>query len=124
MKKIPSGSTIGILGGGQLGRMTAIAAAELGYKCHIFCPEKDAPALHVSHAHTRADFSDDAALKKFASSVDVVTLEWENVPMKALEAVSSAGLLCPNKVAMQIAQDRGLFLNPPAWAMTAKDRRR
>src|SRR6185312_11308102 len=88
MKLIPPGSMIGILGGGQLARMTAMAAARLGYRCHIFCTNKDEPALAVAAAHTLAAFTDSAALEKFAASVDVVTLEWENVPLEALDIIS------------------------------------
>src|SRR5579862_5734483 len=89
MKVIPPGSTIGILGGGQLGRMTAMAAARLGYRCHIFCPGADEPAVDVAAAHTQGAFTDRAALEKFAKAVDVVTLEWENVPLAALEILKS-----------------------------------
>ena len=73
--------TIGILGGGQLGRMTAMAAARLGYRCHILAPEADSPAADVAAAWTRADYDDEAALTQFAAAVDVVTLEFENVPV-------------------------------------------
>ncbi len=76
MKTLPPGSIIGILGGGQLGRMTSMAAARLGYRCHIFCPDASEPAVEVSAFHTKAAFTDHAALEKFAKSVDVVTLEW------------------------------------------------
>ena len=72
---LPPGSTIGILGGGQLGRMLAIAAARLGYRCHIFEPQIDCPASHVAQ-HTAAGYDDTAALDAFAKSVDVVTLEF------------------------------------------------
>jgi len=85
MKLIPPGSTIGILNGGQLGRMTALAAARLGYRCHIYCPGADEPAVSVAAAHTQGGFTDRSALEKFAKQVDVVTLEWENVPVEALE---------------------------------------
>jgi 5-(carboxyamino)imidazole ribonucleotide synthase len=107
MKLIPPGSTIGILGGGQLARMTAMAAARLGYKCHVFCPGKDEPALQVSAAHTIADFTDKTALEKFASFVNVVTLEWENVPLDALDIVAKKTALHPSREVLRIAQDRG-----------------
>src|SRR5580698_5349898 len=87
MKLIPPGSTIGILGGGQLARMTAMAAARLGYRCHIYCSGKDEPALQEVAAHTVAGFDDRAALEKFAASVDVVTFDWENIPLGAIETV-------------------------------------
>ena len=70
---LPPGSTIGIMGGGQLGRMTALAAARLGYKCHIFCPDEDSPASQVSAQTTVAAYDDIDALKSFAEQVDVVT---------------------------------------------------
>jgi phosphoribosylaminoimidazole carboxylase (NCAIR synthetase) len=66
---LPPGSTIGILGGGQLGRMTAIAAAQLGYRVHVFCPEKDPPAAQVANQLITANYSDQAALDTFASQV-------------------------------------------------------
>ena len=108
MNILPPGSTIGILGGGQLGRMTALAAARLGYRSHIFCPEMDAPALQVAAGHTRGDFLDHAALKKFAEAVDVVTLEWENVPLETLEVLSRRKPVHPNAPVLRIAQDRVL----------------
>lgn len=103
---IPSGSTIGILGGGQLGRMTALAALQLGYRCHIFCPEREAPALQVAAAHTRGDFEDLAALEDFAKAVDVVTLEWENVPVAALETLAHYKPVHPGAAVLRVAQDR------------------
>ena len=78
------GSTIGILGGGQLGRMLAIAAANLGYRTHIFAPEADSPAAQLANHFTCADYTDKTALKAFANAVDVVTLEFENVPTDTL----------------------------------------
>ncbi|MDD3287958.1 MAG: 5-(carboxyamino)imidazole ribonucleotide synthase [Alphaproteobacteria bacterium] len=106
MKIVPPGSTIGILGGGQLGRMTALAAANLGYRCHIFCPESEAPALQVSDAYTTGSFTDEAALEKFASCVDIVTLEWENVPISTLEFLDGKVPVCPSPNIQKIAQDR------------------
>ncbi len=106
MKLIPPGSTIGILGGGQLARMTVLAAARLGYRCHIFCPGKDEPALQVAAAHTLGDYTDRAALEKFAAAVDVVTLEWENVPLEALKLVSKHVAVHPSARVLQISQDR------------------
>ena len=73
-------STIGILGGGQLGRMLALAAARLGFKCHVFCPEPTSPAFDVVRRVTEADYGDMAALARFADDVDVITYEFENVP--------------------------------------------
>ena len=69
-------STIGIIGGGQLGRMSAMAAARLGYRCHILTPEDDSPAAQVAAAVTLADYEDQAALRAFAAAVDVITFEF------------------------------------------------
>jgi phosphoribosylaminoimidazole carboxylase (NCAIR synthetase) len=77
---VEPGGIIGILGGGQLGRMTALAAANLGYRCHIFCPEPDSPAMQVTPLATVAAYEDAVALARFADAVDVVTFEFENVP--------------------------------------------
>jgi 5-(carboxyamino)imidazole ribonucleotide synthase len=100
------GATIGILGGGQLGRMLAIAAARLGFHCHIYCPEAGSPAFEVARAHTVAAYEDEAALAEFASQVDVVTLEFENVPVAALRFVASRVPVAPSADALEIAQDR------------------
>jgi 5-(carboxyamino)imidazole ribonucleotide synthase len=108
MKTLPPGSTIGILGGGQLGRMTAMAAAKLGYRCHIFCPDTNEPAVAVSAFHTRAAFDDAAALENFARAVDVVTLEWENVPLATLEIVARHTAVHPGIEVLRVAQDREL----------------
>jgi 5-(carboxyamino)imidazole ribonucleotide synthase len=108
MKTLPPGSTIGILGGGQLGRMTALAAAKLGYRCHIFCPDATEPAIEVAAFHTQAAFDDMQALEAFAKSVDVVTLEWENVPLETLEKVAQHVATYPGVEVLRIAQDREL----------------
>lgn len=108
MQTLEAGSTIGILGGGQLGRMTAMAAAALGYHVHVFCQSREEPAVEVSQAQTFASFEDAEALERFALSVDVVTLEWENVPLAALEIVAQHTFLAPSAKIMAIAQDRGL----------------
>ena len=106
MKTLPPGSVIGILGGGQLGRMTALAAARLGYHCHIFCTDKNEPAVEVASESTIAAFDDKAALEKFAKQVSVVTLEWENVPLAALEIISKHVAVCPSAKVLAVAQDR------------------
>ena len=106
MKILPPGSIIGILGGGQLGRMTALAAAKLGYRCHIFCPDAAEPAVEVSAFHTQAAFDDLVALEVFAKAVDVVTLEWENVPLGALEAARRHVEVYPSVDVLRVAQDR------------------
>jgi 5-(carboxyamino)imidazole ribonucleotide synthase len=102
---ISPGSTIGIIGGGQLGRMLAIAAAQLGYKCHILDPHEHPPAGDVAAHVTRADFGDIAALRDFAASVDVATYEFENLPVVPLDVLGAK--LCPSTRSLAIAQDRG-----------------
>lgn len=99
------GSTIGILGGGQLGRMLAVAAAQLGYRCHIFTPEADSIAAEVSASFTHAPWADREALAQFAAACDVVTYEFENVPVEPL-AVIPADKLAPGTRALEVAQDR------------------
>ena len=89
MTVIAPGATIGILGGGQLGRMLAIAAARLGYRCHIFAPDAESPAGDVSAALTRAGYDDVDALRAFAGAVDVVTREFENVPVPAVKQLAA-----------------------------------
>ena len=106
MKTLSPGAIIGILGGGQLGRMTALAAAKLGYRCHIFCPDATEPAVEVSAFHTQAAFNDEKALEAFAKEVDVVTLEWENVPLETLEIVGRHVAVHPSVEVLRVAQDR------------------
>jgi 5-(carboxyamino)imidazole ribonucleotide synthase len=103
---LPPGSTIGILGGGQLGRMLALAAAPLGLKCHIYAPEADSPAFQVSAAHTAADYLDEKALAEFATAVDAVTCEFENVPARTLEILEARVAVRPGSKALAVAQDR------------------
>lgn len=110
---LPPGSIIGILGGGQLGRMLVLAAARLGYRCHIFEPQEDCPASHVAR-HTAAAYDDGAALDAFADAVDVVTLEFENVPIAAVERLAQRVPVRPGAAALAVAQDRAAektFLN-------------
>ena len=102
---LPPGSVIGILGGGQLGRMLSVAASRLGYLCHIYEPGV-APAGDVAHAVTTAPYEDEAALRAFASSVDVITYEFENVPTSALDLLESLRPIRPNRRALAISQDR------------------
>jgi 5-(carboxyamino)imidazole ribonucleotide synthase len=106
MRPIPPGATIGIIGGGQLGRMLAMAAAQLGYRTHVFAPEASGPAADVSSAWTMAAYDDMAALAGFARAVDVITYEFENVPSGAVEALAGLGHVQPNARALRIAQDR------------------
>src|SRR6185369_15470109 len=101
---VPPGSTIGIVGGGQLGRMLAIAAARLGYKCHILDPNQDGPAAQIAYRSTRAAFDDVAALRHFAAQVDVATYEFENLPVGPLEVLGDK--LRPSARSLAIAQDR------------------
>jgi len=103
---LPPGSTIGILGGGQLGRMTALAAANLGYRTHIFVNEADSPAVQVSATATIAPFGNAAALARFAAGVDVATCEFENVPAAALRRVAAKRPVLPRPEIIEIAQDR------------------
>ena len=102
---IPPGSTIGILGGGQLGRMTAMAAARLGYRCHVFAPEAESPAADVAAAFTNAPYEDGAALAAFAAAVDVVTLEFENVPVAAVEHLAARRPVWPGAEVLRITQE-------------------
>ncbi len=101
---LPPGSTIGIIGGGQLGKMLAVAAAQLGYRCHVFDPSEHPCAADVAR-FTRADYSDESALRRFAEAVDVATYEFENVPASSLEAI--AGKLRPGVASLQVGQERG-----------------
>lgn len=102
---LPPGSTIGILGGGQLGRMTAVAAAELGYRCHIYDPTADGPASQVA-ASTVAAWDDGEALDRFANAVDVVTYEFENVPVETVERLLDRVPVRPGPMALSVAQSR------------------
>jgi len=99
------GSTIGILGGGQLGRMMALAAAQLGYKCHIYAPWEDSVAAEVAAGFTCARWDDRDALARFGEQCDVVTYEFENVPVAPLAAIPE-DKLAPHPRALEIAQDR------------------
>lgn len=116
------GATIGILGGGQLGRMVAMAAAKLGFDAHIYTDESDSPAERVAARATVAAFEDEAALANFAAVVDVVTTEFENVPARTAAFLVETGVLVrPGANALAIAQDRVLekrFLNEAGVATT------
>lgn len=105
MSLIPPGETIGILGGGQLGRMLAKAAAQLGYRVHIFAPEADSVAAEVCAQFTCAQWDDAAALAAFAADCAVVTYEFENVPVAPLRALGQVPLR-PSARALEVAQDR------------------
>lgn len=103
---IAPGSTIGIIGGGQLGRMMAVAAAELGYKVHIFNPEPSSPASHVASKTTVAEYDDIKALQAFADSVDVVTFEFENVPFESLTLLEAQKLVRPSAEVLKVSRNR------------------
>jgi 5-(carboxyamino)imidazole ribonucleotide synthase len=102
----PDDATIGILGGGQLGRMLALAAARLGFKCHVFSPSPDSPAFDVVHRVTCADYTDTSALDRFAADVDVVTYEFENVPAATATFLSARRPVVPDPNVLAITQDR------------------
>jgi len=102
---IPPGETIGILGGGQLGRMLAMAAAQLGYRCHVYAPEADSIAAEVCGGFTCAGWYDTDALARFARDCAVITYEFENVPVPPLAALSEVAVL-PHPRALETAQDR------------------
>lgn len=124
------GAVIGILGGGQLGRMLSVAASRLGYRCHIYEPDA-APAGDVAFRLTTAPYEDEAALRAFAASVDVVTYEFENVPAAALDLIESLVPIRPNRRALAVSQDRltekdflsglGLAVAPYAAVDSAED---
>jgi 5-(carboxyamino)imidazole ribonucleotide synthase len=103
---IAPGATIGILGGGQLGRMTAMAAARLGYRTHVFAPEANGPGAQVAAAETVAAYEDTAALAAFADAVDVVTLEFENVPLDTARFLSERRPFFPPAEALAVTQVR------------------
>lgn len=125
------GAVIGILGGGQLGRMLAVAAARLGYRTHVYEPGAAPPAADVVHRVTTAGYGDAAALTAFAGAVDVITYEFENVPTAALDLLESLKPIHPNRRALAISQDRlaekaflngiGLATAPYAAVATAED---
>src|SRR4051812_35404337 len=102
---IAPGATIGIVGGGQLGRMLSIAAAQLGYRTIIFDPNRGTCAADVAAGHVCADFDDLLAMEDFAAQVDVVTYEFENLPVDPLLVVGNR--LLPGTKSLGISQDRG-----------------
>jgi 5-(carboxyamino)imidazole ribonucleotide synthase len=103
---LPQGANIGILGGGQLGRMLAVAASRLGLKAHIFEPGANPPAGQVADQVTTASYEDEAALHRFAQSVDVITYEFENIPTSALDILEQIRPIHPGRRALAISQDR------------------
>ncbi|MDX8351531.1 5-(carboxyamino)imidazole ribonucleotide synthase [Cognatiyoonia sp. IB215182] len=103
---LPVGATIGILGGGQLGRMLSVAASRLGLKTHIFEPGAGAPAADVAHQVTTASYDDTDALKAFGQAVDVITYEFENIPTSALDLLEDLAPIHPGRPALATSQDR------------------
>jgi 5-(carboxyamino)imidazole ribonucleotide synthase len=103
---LPPGSTIGILGGGQLGRMLAVAAAQLGYRVHIYAPDRESVAADVAAQHTQAAWDDEPRLAAFAAHCDVVTYEFENVPVDTVRFLSGHVAVRPGAAGLEIAQDR------------------
>ncbi len=99
-------STIGIVGGGQLGRMSAMAAARLGYRAHILTPEEDSPAAQVSAGVTLGEYEDPGALRDFAAAVDVITFEFENVSAEGLDLLASLKPVRPSPAVLRTSQDR------------------
>jgi 5-(carboxyamino)imidazole ribonucleotide synthase len=99
-------ATIGILGGGQLGRMLALAAAKLGLKCHVFAPDPQSPAFEVTRRHTIADYADTEAIERFTTDVDVVTYEFENIPADLARFLASRRPVLPDPAILATTQDR------------------
>ncbi len=104
--RLAPGATIGILGGGQLGRMLSVAASRLGLRTHIYEPGANPPAGDVAHRITTAGYDDAAALAAFAASVDVITYEFENIPTAALDLLEQHRPIRPGRVALSTSQDR------------------
>src|SRR5688572_10547237 len=97
---------LGILGGGQLGRMSALAAARLGIRVHIFCPEKGCPASQVTDLFTCASYEDKKALNAFADSVDVISYEFENIPVETIRFLQKIKPVYPDDRLLEISQNR------------------
>ena len=106
MTPLPPNAIIGLVGGGQLGRMSALAAARLGYRCHILTREDDSPASQVSAATTISDYSDPVSLSRFAEAVDVISFEFENVSAEGLDLLASIKPVRPSPAVLRISQDR------------------
>jgi len=119
---LPPNATIGIVGGGQLGRMSAMAAARLGYRCHVLTPEDDSPAAQVAAGVTLSDYEDPAALRAFAAEVDVITFEFENVSAEGLDLLASLKPVRPSPATLRVSQDR-LVENPSSTAPACRPRR-
>lgn len=121
---LQTGATIGILGGGQLGRMLSVAASRLGFKTCIFEPGGDCPASHVANYHFQKSYEDEDALSAFAAACDVITYEFENIPTSALDLLEQSKPIRPGRLALATSQDRltekrfleGLGLNVAPFA--------
>ncbi|MGR3615644.1 MAG: 5-(carboxyamino)imidazole ribonucleotide synthase [Paracoccaceae bacterium] len=105
-ERLAQGATIGILGGGQLGRMLSVAAARLGFRTHVFEPGQNPPAGHVADRVTTAAYDDVSALESFAASVDVITYEFENIPTETLDILEAHSPIRPGREALRVSQDR------------------
>ena len=111
---LPPNAVIGLVGGGQLGRMSALAAARLGYRCHILTREPDSPAAQVSQGVTLSDYAEPPSLRAFAAAVDVISFEFENVSAEGLELLASLKPVRPSPSVLRVSQDRVVekgFLN-------------
>ena len=108
MSQIQDGIVLGILGGGQLGRMSAMAAARLGIEVITYSPVPDCPASHVSKDTIIAEYNDESALKRFVDAVDIISYEFENIPIKTIEYIESLNLasVLPDKKLLHVSQDR------------------
>ena len=106
VEALAQGSTIGILGGGQLGRMLAVAASRLGFKTCVYEPGGDCPASHVANYHFQKSYEDEDALRAFADAVDVITYEFENIPTSALDILEPLKPVRPGRNALRVSQDR------------------
>ncbi len=121
---LPANATIGIVGGGQLGRMSAMAAARLGYRCQILTPEPNSPAGQVSAGVTLGEYEDPAALRDFALHCDVITFEFENVSAEGLDLLAALRPVHPAPAVLRVSQDRiaekaflnGCGVGTAAWA--------
>jgi len=98
--------TLGILGGGQLGRMSALAAARLGIPVHIYCPEENCPASLVTNRFTRAEYEDQKTLREFADAVDVITYEFENIPLETIKFLQKYKPVYPDDKLLEVSQNR------------------
>ena len=106
IKEIEPGAIIGILGGGQLGRMTVEAASKLGYQCHVFCQSEKEPAAQITRNVTIAPFEDQKSLESFASAIDIATLEFENIPLDSVKFIENHVPVRPNSKILSIVQNR------------------